>query len=154
MYWIIYVVFLGTGTGCRGTYVLAAKQSSFDRVQQTVPDAMHTIAVQMKHLVKCIGGKEPEDSISVRKAEQELDRFKDSWINETSNATSSRCKKKAKTTVALPAAPFCLSKKDICEADRRAEDIITPAGDPFKARAIFTNISKLNSHQWKEVSIE
>lgn len=36
---------LATGTGCRGSYVLAQKIPSFDRVEQSLPDAMHTISV-------------------------------------------------------------------------------------------------------------
>lgn len=56
---------IATGTGCRNMYVLAKKNPTFDRVVQTVPDAMHTIAVQIKHLVKCIAGKAPEDSVAL-----------------------------------------------------------------------------------------
>ena len=41
---------VATGTGCRGMYVLAKKHPGFDRVEQTMPDAMHTVAVQVKHL--------------------------------------------------------------------------------------------------------
>ena len=66
---------LASGTGCREMYVLSSKKPSFDRVKQTVPDAIQTIAVQMKHLVRCIAGKAPEDSIAVRLQEKALDRF-------------------------------------------------------------------------------
>ena len=48
---------LAAGTGCRGGYLLAEKNPGFDRVEETTPDAMHTIAVQMKHLCRCLAGK-------------------------------------------------------------------------------------------------
>ena len=57
---------IATGTGCREMYILVQTNPSFDRVQQTMLDAMHTIAMQMKHLVKCLAGKTPEDGIAVR----------------------------------------------------------------------------------------
>lgn len=36
---------MACGTGCREIYLLAQKIPSFDRLQQTMPDAMHSIAV-------------------------------------------------------------------------------------------------------------
>ena len=78
---------IATGTGCREVYILARKNPSFDRVQQTMPDAMHTIAVQMKHLVKCLTGKTPEDGVAVRMQEKSLGRFEESWPT-TSAGTS------------------------------------------------------------------
>ena len=114
---------LASGTGCREMYVLASKNPSFDRVKQTVPDAMHTIAVQMKHLVRCIAGKAPEDSIAVRLQEKALDRFQDSWITastETSSSSTSSSRKGTEKTenntsqkeaTSLPTAPFGLNNK-------------------------------------------
>lgn len=138
---------IGTGTGCRGSYVLADKNPQFDRVHQTVPDAMHTIAVQMKHLVRCMAGKESEDSLAVRKLEQELNRFEESWVHYESNTASSSKK-------SLQSAPFGLSKKECEEADRRTTEIVTPEGDTFVPKPIFGHISKLNSHHWKEVNYQ
>ena len=37
-----------------------------------MPDTMRTIAVQVKHIVKCIVGKAQEDSIAVRSLEKSL----------------------------------------------------------------------------------
>lgn len=113
-----------TGTGCRGMYVFASKYPGFDRVEQTLPDTMHTVAVQVKHLIKCIAGKAPEDSHAVRMQEKEIGRFKEAWPS-TSVGTS------------LPSAPFVLTKKQLDEADRRANEIIVPAGDDFCPRPIF-----------------
>lgn len=51
-----------------------------------MPDAMHTIAVQIKHLARCIAGKALEDSLAVQTQEKSLGRFKESWP--TANASS------------------------------------------------------------------
>lgn len=159
---------IATGTGCREMYILAQKNPSFDRVQQTMPDAMHTIAVQVKHLVECLAGKAPEDGVAVRMQEKSIGRFEDSWPT-TSAGTSNSSKmseggsgnKKGKkkgtgkkeVASSLPPAPFGLSKKDTEKADKRAKEIIAPAGDSFRPGPIFSRISKLNSHEWKEVHI-
>lgn len=113
---------IATGTGCREMYVLAQKVPSFDRVEQTMPDAMHTIAVQVKHLVKCLAGKAPEDGVSVRKQEKAMGRFEDSWPTTSAETSSEGCSgnEKGKKTgtgkkevaSSLPPAPFGLSKKD------------------------------------------
>ena len=44
-----------------------------DPISQTVPDAMHTVKVVMEHLLYLIVGR--EDSVKVRQAEIELQRF-------------------------------------------------------------------------------
>ena len=80
---------IAPGTGCRGIPGLA-KNPSFDRVEQTVPDTMHTVAVQVKHLVKCIAGKAPEDSLAVRLQEKSLGRFQQSWPNATYSTSFSK----------------------------------------------------------------
>ena len=156
---------LASGTRCREMYVLSSKNPSFDRVKQTVPDAMHMIALQMKHLVRCIAGKAPEDSIAVRLQEKALDRFQDSWITAStetsSSSTSSNRKGKEKTekntsqkeATSLPTAPFGLNNKQQEEADTRAKEVIAPAGDSFIPKPIFSQISKLNSQKWKEVTV-
>lgn len=120
---------------------LQIKNPLFDEVEQTMPDAMHTIAVQMKHLVRCIAWKELEDDVGVRMQEKGLCRFKEL-------GAGVKAMEKA-----LPTSPFGLTKKEIEEADRRATEIVTPAGDSFIPGPIFSHISKLNSHQWKEVHI-
>ena len=63
-------------------------------------------------------------------------------------------KKKAKEgTTSLPNAPFGLTKKQMEEADKRAKQIRVPVGDQFCPGPIFSRISRLNSHEWKEVII-
>ena len=93
-----------------------------------------------------------------------MDRFQDSWITastETSSSTSSSRKGKEKTekntsqkeATSLPTAPFGLNNKQQEEADKRAKEVIAPAGDSFIPKPIFSQISKLNSQKWKEVSV-
>jgi len=150
---------IATGTGCREMYVLAAKNPSFDRIEQTMPDAMHTIAVQVKHLVKCLAGKASEDSLAVRMQEKSLGRFKESWPNMSGSSSSNsskgkipeKKKRKGGGVSSLPQAPFGLTKKQMEQADLRTKQISCPAGDTFCARPIFSHISRMNSHEWKEV---
>ena len=80
---------IATGTGCHEMYFLAEKSPSFNRIEPTVPDAMYTIAVHMKHLVRCLAKKAPEDSLAVRLHEKSLDRFQESWPNVTASSSSS-----------------------------------------------------------------
>ena len=53
----------------------------------------------------------------------------------------------------LPRSPFGLTKKDMEEADKRAKEIIVPFGDSFRSGPIFSRLSKLNSHELKEVRL-
>ena len=150
---------LASGTGCRGMYCLAQKNPKFDQVHQTMPDAMHTIAVQVKHLVKCIAGKAPEVSVGVRMQEKSLGMFQESWHKvSASEGNSKRRRRKGKSqknkkdeSKSLPPAPFGLTKKQIEAAGKRARDIIAPAGDSFLLGHIFSRISRLNTHEWKMV---
>lgn len=145
---------IATGTGCRNTYVLTAKNASFNRVEQTVPDAMHTIAVQMKHILRCLAGKYPEDGLAVRIQEKAIGRFKDSWPTGYKDGLEvGRSKKKGKSQreSSLPQPPFGLNNKQMQEADRRAKQVIIPFGDSFTPGPIFAHISRLNSFQLKEV---
>ena len=41
---------------------------------------MHPIAVCIKHILCLITGKEPEDSLSVKNAEQSFNRFAECWV--------------------------------------------------------------------------
>ena len=43
-------------------------------------------------------------------------------------------------------------KCNLEEADRRAKHITVPAGDPYSPKPIFSRMSRMNSHEWKEVS--
>ena len=143
---------LAAGTGCRGGYLLAEKNPGFDLVEETTPDAMHTIAVEMKHLCRCLAGKAPE---AVRLQEKALNRFPtaDDDIQGEKSTSVKSCKggkgtqtRKSKkhqdqSSNSLPPAPFVLTKNQLEEADRRAKQVVLPAGDSFHPGPIFSRIS-------------
>lgn len=70
---------IATATGCRGQYIFATTLPNFNRVTDVAPDAMHTIAVCMKHILSLITGKESDDSVCVRNAEKAFNRFPECW---------------------------------------------------------------------------
>ena len=139
---------IATATGCRGQYMFASKLPNFDRVSKVVPDAMHTIAVCMKHILYLITGKEPEDSLSVRNAERAFNRFPECWVNsgepcqdaeeeeeeDGNNQEARKCdKKKAhkrKLNVTNPEANTGASKKKIKLSSSKTK--LPPA--PFKLK--------------------
>lgn len=57
-------------------------------------------------------------------------------------------------TTSLPPAPFSISKTDIEEAGKRANEVVVPSADSFRPGPIFSRISRLNSHELKEVNRE
>ena len=61
-------------------------------------------------------------------------------------------KKSDKGTTSLPIAPFGLTMKQMEEVDKRVKEIRVTAGDHFCPGPIFSQISKLNSPEWKEVT--
>ena len=67
---------LAARTGCYNSNALAQKFPWFDHVQQSMPDAMHTIAVQHKHLYRCFAGKASENSSVVIMQEKALNRYR------------------------------------------------------------------------------
>ncbi|XP_068748657.1 uncharacterized protein [Montipora capricornis] len=168
---------IASATGCRGEYIFATKLPNFDRVTDVVPDAMHTLAVCMKHILYLITGKEPEDSVSVRNAEKSFNRFPECWIEKEANedtdlvsdknvAERSRTilrgkkalgkgkkgrVKSSSTPRKLPSAPFTLKPGDVKIADQRARQVIVPSDCSFKSGPVFSKLSRLNSHDLKEV---
>ena len=123
----------------------------------------------MKHLCRCLAGKALEDSAAVRLQEKALNRFPESWptadddIQGEKSTSVKSCKggkgtqtRKSKkhqdqSSNSLPPAPFVLTKNQLEEADRRAKQVVLPAGDSFHPGPVFSRISRLNSHEWKEV---
>lgn len=110
-----------------------------------------------------LGWKGSEDSLAVRMQEKSLGRFKESWPNmsgssssdsskgDTDNKIPEKKKRKGGGVSLLPQAPFGLTKKQMEQADLRTKQISCPAGDTFCAWPIFSHISRMNSHEWKEV---
>lgn len=100
-----------------------------DPISQTVPDAMHTVKVVMEHLLYLMVGK--EDSIKVRKAEIELQRFHLTCASAPVAPASKQCKNE------LGFAPFRINKDEIKLADQRACSIICPLHIDFIPCAFF-----------------
>ena len=113
-----------------------------DPISQTVPDAMHTVKVVMQHLLYLIVGK--EDSVKVRQAEIELQRFN---LTCTSAPVAPASKQRKNE---LGSVPFRINKDEIKLADQRACYIICPLRVDFIPRAFFSK-TNFKSHDWKQV---
>ena len=87
-----------------------------------------------------------------RTAETEACSSKSSEYGSRKKEVKKKCKKQAKNSTSLPNAPYNLTKKEIEEADKRAKQVLVPAGDSFSPGPIFSRISRMNSHEWKEVN--
>ena len=98
-----------------------------DPIQQTAPDAMHTIKDVIVHVFNLITGR--EDSPKVHAAEKAVKRF---------------CMESKE--------PLCyrLTREDIGTANSRIATINMPNPD-FTLLNIFTSTAGLKSHDWKEV---
>ena len=121
------------------------KRPFHDRVSQTAPDSMHTIKDVIENIFMLLIGK--KDSVKVRKAEISQERFGLVPSEEEQGSTSGRRKQSRR----LPEACFRLSSADITIADKRMNEINTPASD-FTPRGVFSRPVGLKSHDWKEVN--
>ena len=131
---------IAQATGCKGYYALM-ELKYHNPLFQTVPDAMHTVKDVIEHLFYLIIGK--EDSIKVRRAEEELQRFS---FSGTPIAPTHGEK-------VHESAPFCITKQQIKLADQRACGIICPQHIDFVPRAFFSK-THFKSHDWKQVCTE
>ena len=124
------------GSGCKeSTSFMRLEQHN--PVQQTIPDAMHTIKDAIVNLYDLITGK--DDTIKCRRCEMKLGRF-----GITKHLVNKISRKD-------PGVPYSLSSADIKLADSRAESILTPLHVDHVPGAIFTKTSNLKSHDWKQV---
>lgn len=129
---------IAQATGCKGHYALMELQFH-NPMLQTVPDAMHTVKVVIEHLFYLIVGK--EDSVKVRQAEVELQRF---GLNRPVTPVCNRRKN------VLEPAPFRITKDQVKMADQRACGIVCPQHIDFEPRAFFSK-TYFKSHDWKQV---
>ncbi|XP_062612111.1 uncharacterized protein LOC134273911 [Saccostrea cucullata] len=141
-------------TGLKGKYSLL-RLPYHNRMQQMQPDAMHTLADFIGHLLDALTGK--HSTTKVQKCEQSFGRFNDVWNSFPDSAViqDPRPTKKRKTTkdtsTEIPhSVPWSLSKEQIKEADRRASEIcytdvqdITPGPHFSKPWTLRTMNSKL-----------
>ena len=134
---------IAKATGCKGSYAFM-RLPHHNRLTQVFPDAMHTIKDAMEHLFNIVVGK--EDSAKVRKAEEQLEHFDLSPVQDS----TTRRKQSRTASNNLPAAPFRLSDDDVRIANERICSVVLPSPD-FTPKCIFTKSSGLKSHDWKEV---
>jgi len=115
--------------------------SNHDPLQQTVPDAMHTIKDAIVNVHDIITGK--DDTLKCREQEYSFGRF---GITLTSLQTG-------KVNRNNPGVPYSLSNDEIKQADNKALTILTPVHVDFVPGAFFTKTANLKSHDWKQVLI-
>ena len=132
---------LTQSTGCKGSNSLR-RLPHHDRHVNTPVDPMHLIKNIAEHVVKLITGV--EDSIKVRTEEHTRGRFVSSRpiVNDPTKKTKK---------IALPPAPFRLSKSDKIIANKRALCIRTPHSFDWTPKEIFSEKVHLKSVQWKYV---
>ena len=123
-------------TGCKGTYALRSL-SHHDRILDTPIDPMHLIKNIVEHLVKLIVGV--EDSVKVRKQEQELHRFSSAWLSDRHTT--------------LRGSPFTLSTEEISLANERLKQVKVPSRFDWNTKPFFSKPYVMKSHQWKQVAV-
>ena len=118
-------------TGCKGSYPFQ-KLAFHNPVDQTVPDAMHTIKDAIEHFFNLIIGKYNYSKIMA--SEKELNRFGyNTATTETGNI------------------PYGITKDQKKIADIRACSILCPKHVDFISSSFFTK-THFNSHDWKQVN--
>ena len=110
------------GTGCKESYSLM-KLPNHDHVEQTVPDAMHTIKDVVEKLFNVVTGRGRADTSKVKGAEAALGRFG------MGSADQSISK--------LSGAPFQLSHDQMKEAELRTVSNLVPRYLDFKPAQLF-----------------
>ena len=99
-----------------------------DPVQQTVPDAMHTVKDAIEHFFYLIVGR--DDSKKVKASEVELQRF-----GASSNTST---------------IPYVINKEQKKQANMRACSVVCPQHTDFVSHAFFGK-THFKSHDWKQV---
>ena len=125
-------------TGCKGDYPFL-QLPNHNSVDQTVPDAMHTIRDSVVNIFELITGR--DDTIKCRKCEVTFRRY---FGMKHADVT-------AKISRKNPIVSYSLSVTDIELANKRYETIITPPHIDFVPKLLFSKRSGLKSHDWKQV---
>ena len=123
---------------CKGPYSLS-RLPNHDRYLNTPVEPMHVIKNVSEHIVKLLSGI--EDSVKVRREEQQRKRFKRAWV------------KSGHTNEPLPSAPFTLSQEEMAVGNKRALSIYVPTGMDWKRRKLFDrkSLGYVKSIEWKHV---
>ena len=125
-------------TGCKGNYPFL-QLPNHDSIEQTAPDAMHTIRDAIVNIFELITGR--DDTKKCRTAEASLGRY----YGMTTNDISAKISRKS------PIVSYSLSGAEIQLGDKRSETIITPSHVDFVPKLLFSKYTALKSHDWKQV---
>ena len=128
---------LKKGTGCKGAYPFL-DLPHHDSIQQTVPDAMHTVKDAVVNIYDLITGK--DDTDKCRNSEYKLGRLPIETLRKTISRKD-------------PMVTYSLSSSELELANHRASSIITPVHIDFTSGMIFSSTAALKSHDWKQVHI-
>ncbi|CAB3983543.1 Hypothetical predicted protein [Paramuricea clavata] len=149
---------ISKGSGCKSCYSLMLLEDH-DRMKQAFPDVMHAMKNIVVAFIDLITGR--EDTVKVRRTEEELKRFPGCYIKEGAATTSVQGRgsstvtgKKNKMSNAkknLPDAPFHLTKDELKKADQRSSEICVPSGFGWRPATFFSNYLGMKTHDWKEV---
>ena len=116
--------------------------NNHDPLDQTVPDAMHTIKDAIVNVYNIITGK--DDTLKCRAQEHSFGRF----------GITLQSLQKRKICRNNPEVPYSLSSDEIKLADCKALTILTPVHVDFVPDTIFTRTANLKSHDWKQVLLQ
>ena len=119
---------IAKSTGCKSSYSLM-NLPNHNPLEQTVPDAMHTVKDVIENLFGLIMGR--RDSFKVHEAERKLGRL---------------------NLIDTPL-PYRLSKDQLHLADKRLLSARFPAHLDYKPKQMFTKKLHMKSHDWKQVCI-
>lgn len=140
-------------TGCKNSYSLM-RLSTHDRTSQTSPDAMHTVTDVTEKLVYLIIGKlgRPHICNSVKVICTFLGKTNAKLNGKITRAEGNLTRFGLQPNSAEADVPWQLSTTDLRLAINRLRHIVVPSHLDFKAQNVFTNPSRLKSHDWKQVN--
>ena len=119
-------------------------------LQQTIPDAMHTIKDVTEHVFRLVTGR--DDNQKVRTAEVALGRSFTSQLEPSSSLSTIGSRGKRSSRATLPSSTFSLTKSQCEVADTRLLGIVLPTHIDYTPKKMFsiTSFAHMKSHDWKQ----
>ncbi|XP_015765420.1 PREDICTED: uncharacterized protein LOC107344281 [Acropora digitifera] len=144
-----------------GKYVACLGKVAYLENRRFLPEN-HPLRSKKKNVPDQKTERRKGDSMKVRNAEKDVQRFKDCWLMESKvddlpaqKEQLTNAKKETKSQKSnLSAAPFCLSNGDIQLADRRAIKVCVPVGHGWKPGPFFCKKHYLKSPDWKQLAVD
>ncbi|XP_069110224.1 uncharacterized protein [Argopecten irradians] len=139
--------FIACATGCKQQYALA-RLPGHNRIEETQPDACHTVKDIIQNIVKLLTNK-GLDIEKIEKAEVSAGRtIVDQQPTKRLNDVKGKSKHVQKVFKCV------LTETEMKEADARACSIRTPLGFGVKPSPFITKNSSLKSHDWKQLACQ